>query len=210
MFIGTVIAIVAATVGMGIWLAGAPSAERSRKLDDQRSNGLQQITAAAQEFFRVNGEAPASLQALNDRTPGVVPVDPATGAAYEYSSSGKNAFTLCAAFDSANDGHDFVGRAAPAPVAPTDPWGFAPEELPNFFVHGAGRTCFNAHLAPLPPASNCQLMREQKTGQLDCFGCSGKVCKDPATSWSPYVFSKTYSGVPYACAAGPSGCMLVQ
>ena len=72
-------------------------------------------------------------------------------------------------------------------------------------------TCEDA--APRKPTANsCILMRNAETNAVDCFGCAGTVCKDPAVGWEMYdaPSQPDYMGIPYTCFVGPSGCELAQ
>lgn len=61
-----------------------------------------------------------------------------------------------------------------------------------------------------PPTSSCQLMKEKKTGRVDCFGCGTRVCKDPAPGWETYAPPKDSVGIPYACFDDNGSCALAQ
>lgn len=63
-------------------------------------------------------------------------------------------------------------------------------------------------------AANCQLMRNARTGEVNCFGCtSGQeqdVCTEPPPGWETFAPSGEV-GIPYACYASPTkGCQLAQ
>lgn len=69
--------------------------------------------------------------------------------------------------------------------------------------------CSSEKRAPTPEGNACDLMRDKKTGAVDCFGCGTKICKDPAPGWEPY--SAPEIGIPYACYVDASGgCALAQ
>lgn len=61
--------------------------------------------------------------------------------------------------------------------------------------------------------SGCRLMKDKKTGEVDCFGCAGGTCKNPpSAAWEEYAMPQDpgYIGIPYACFETGSGCELAQ
>ena len=57
--------------------------------------------------------------------------------------------------------------------------------------------------------SGCELMRNRVTGEVDCFGCGARVCKDSTLEWEP--FNKPSFGIPYSCYVNQEGaCALAQ
>lgn len=219
-FVGTVVAIVAATVGVGLWVAGSPRAERARREDVQRLNDLQSITAAVDTYYQEQRALPPSLDALKAKVPYYQPSkDPANGEPYEYETTSTKAYRLCATFSMPTPADQPAGGGPyppyPAPVARSPESARLPAEstYPDFWMHGAGRSCFDVdeseRIPDIKPA-NCQLMREQKTGTLGCYGCANGTCKNPPVGWTPYALPKDYIGVPYACTPGSTGCEMVQ
>lgn len=278
LFVGAVILMVTATVGVGLYLAGSPSKERGRRFDEQRVNELQQIATAVDSAYYRDGRLPTALEQLSAAPEyGYVPslVDPETGAPYEYRPTDGDTYELCATFETESQQTDQYGR--PKPV-PTRPMMEAAMPYPGYrdWTHGAGRHCFQLTVEPRmpnqvcsltnpceagqtcatlpgtkgtvcvptgkeclaagcpdgqctiaesypvqvrctpekvpPPESNgntCDLMRERKSGKVDCFGCGTRVCKDPAPGWEPYAPSE--AGIPYACYIDNDGaCALAQ
>lgn len=61
-------------------------------------------------------------------------------------------------------------------------------------------------------ANTCRLMRDLKTGRVDCFGCAAGKCKDVPDGWEDYEGPKPGAiGIPYACFVEPTvGCQLAQ
>ncbi len=130
-----------AVVVVSFLVAGSPWYQRSVRFDEQRVNDLQNIQGQIIQHWTQKNTLPANLDALTDSISGFrAPVDPETGAAYEYSVKGKLAFQLCADFvnksvlDSMNNGR--------APVAyPYDPY-------QQNWSHDAGRVCFDRTIDP--------------------------------------------------------------
>lgn len=117
-----VIAVVAAVAAGGVFLIGAPSAERMRQLDARRVDGLQQTTLATNVYFQRHGRLPASLEELARGGVGAPATDAGLGP-FEYRVTGERTFELCATFQQAS--------------ADRTPYGER-----GFWVHGVGRQCF--------------------------------------------------------------------
>ncbi len=278
-FVGFVVAMVAATIGVGLYLGGSPSKERERQADNTRLNDLQSIASMIDGYYgRHDSALPATLDeaAADAGTAGGMTAQLADpdGAPYEYRRTGDATFELCATFALPSDDRTTGPRAAPYPKSVP----FAAPYGGTSWDHGAGRTCFpldetermprqscsltnpcaaglncvqlptlkgavcvpagkeclaakcpqgacaieesypaKVTCAAAPPASNqdlgsgtgCALMRNAASGKIDCFGCAGKVCKEPTSSWRPYAPTGGV-GVPYACYATDQGCALAQ
>jgi len=58
----------------------------------------------------------------------------------------------------------------------------------------------------------CRLMQNEKTGDVDCFGCANGTCSLPPVGWTEYSAAREPGrvGIPYACFEGPNGCELAQ
>jgi len=56
--------------------------------------------------------------------------------------------------------------------------------------------------------SDCILLQNPETSQVDCFGCVNDNCKDAPANWVKY--QKPEIGIPYACTKTDSGCQLAQ
>ena len=123
---------------VGIVLIGSPFAERAKMMDEQRITDLSSIQSQiVYTQWENKGVVPDSLDALNNPISGFsVPVDPETGANYEYNKISSSSFELCANFKTAvstttvNTAH----ISAPAP--------YASEALDENWQHGIGRVCF--------------------------------------------------------------------
>ena len=125
------VCVVAALVA-GFIVAGSPSAQKQYGQDDQRINDLSNIQYQITTYWQANQKLPAALSNLKDSSVGgyVVPVDPVTRAAYEYTATGTTTFRLCATFARATR---FAELA----------W---PDE--QDWSHQAGRQCFDRTLNP--------------------------------------------------------------
>jgi hypothetical protein len=87
----------------GLWLAGSPVDQRLLRIDQQRTNHLQQLSSAAGRYWTDHTILPLQLQQLVDgQNLSSVPVDPVTGTAYEYRTTAADTFELCAVFDRAS------------------------------------------------------------------------------------------------------------
>jgi uncharacterized membrane protein YidH (DUF202 family) len=112
--LGAVVVVIAA-FGVGLGVAGTPSAQRRMEADRHRVQDLRAIAFAAHSWYLRN-QKPAGIsgfQLPRDKT-----VDPETGRPYEYRVKSGTQYELCAVFSSA-------------------------EETPaEFWHHDKGRTCF--------------------------------------------------------------------
>ncbi len=126
------VAVLAVTV-LGMVIAGAPARVRLEALDQHRIDDLYTISNDIIGFHTVQSRAPATLDELLAKQPGVSSSrvqDPVTHAPYEYAVVDSLTFELCAAFDRPDS---------------TGPYGRA--TVP-FWRHGAGRTCFTFAFRP--------------------------------------------------------------
>ncbi len=145
--------VLAAVVG-GFIAVGSPWKQRAIRFDNQRLNDLTTIQSQIiYSYWSQKGSLPKTLADLNDPISSyMVPVDPATDAAYEYAAKGKLSFELCATFDLPSQ--DDKGRGAygaggginyasetvssyPYPGGTADSW-----------KHEAGRACFQRTIDP--------------------------------------------------------------
>jgi len=56
--------------------------------------------------------------------------------------------------------------------------------------------------------NDCVLLKNSRTGQVDCFGCVNNICKDANKDWA--IYQKPEIGIPYACFKSDQGCELAQ
>lgn len=133
------LAIIAAAVVTGVITAGLPSSARAVRFDERRVTDLQNIqNQIVYTFWQSKGRVPQSLDELADPISSfMVPMDPETKAAYEYTATGERTFKLCAVF--VTDTTVAAGRQANAIATPAglESW-----------AHGAGRVCFDRTIDP--------------------------------------------------------------
>jgi hypothetical protein len=98
-FVWGMIAVVAAAVVLGFVAAGSPQTARSTRFDAERVSDLTTAQSEIIYYWQSKERLPETLANLNDDLKGYeVPVDPETGAAYEYYVVDTNMFKLCATF----------------------------------------------------------------------------------------------------------------
>ena len=140
---GVVLIVAVAAVG-GFFLVGSPFAQRMRRFDERRVGDLQTIQWQVVNYWQSKEKLPVALDNLRDPISNFVPpVDPESGAAYEYRPLDELAFELCATFRTAS-------RVSSATEA--KPLGL--EELgAEDWAHEASRTCFTRTIDPVlyPP-----------------------------------------------------------
>ncbi|MDQ2995078.1 MAG: hypothetical protein M3R00_09115 [Pseudomonadota bacterium] len=97
-------AMVIAVIIAGLILAGSPAKERERRFDTQRVNDIAQIASAIDMYISKNDQLPASLVELTK--PEVARLysinsikDPKTAVEYQYATTGKTSYQLCATFE---------------------------------------------------------------------------------------------------------------
>lgn len=197
-----VIAVIIVTVVYGFTVAGSPGSERARRLDSQKTDALNQVSFAIDEWYRVRGSLPTGLEELN--------LDPYVRKNamnwIEYSAKEKGDFELCATFaepTSADDPRMIYKESYPIAVGAVE----------RSFRHEAGRDCFDLRVSYVgktgQAVAGCQLMVDPPTGKVDCFGCSGANCKTAPAGWVPFEPGGAV-GIPYACFDSESGCQLAQ
>ena len=134
--------LVLASIVLGFISIGSPATQRSLRFDQQRTMHLEQLQWELINFWQTKEKLPAALTEFeNDLTGFRVPVDPETGAAYEYALKAPREFELCATFDLATPeqklptgGEDSMTRPYPY--------------VDGNWDHEAGRTCFTRTIDP--------------------------------------------------------------
>lgn len=140
--IGTVVVV----AGLGLYFSGSPVVERQRRLDDQRTQDLQQITYAVDQFNQQNARLPSSLDELRNSQSYVSPSilnDPESNAPFDYRTTGTSTYELCATFSTVLTDANNAQPMAPAPYG-------AP--VAGFWNHAAGHVCYSLHVTPTPAA----------------------------------------------------------
>ncbi len=136
--------VVLAAIFLGFATFGSPATQRDMRLDSQREQSLSGIQWEVLNKWQTTQKLPASLAELGDDFNGyVAPMDPETGAPYEYTVTGPLSFEICATFARASDAQ------ADKQFAYSDAWGPMGEN----FAHEAGRKCFPRTIDPVkyPP-----------------------------------------------------------
>lgn len=133
--------VVAGALAVGI-LTSAPWRARDRTNDRDRVSALQSIQGQIVTYWMAKGQIPNTLADLRDPLSGfVAPVDPQTGAAYEYVVEGARQFALCATFVTAAQSNNGTLPAAPYATSPAG-------QINDNWDHSAGRVCFDRTIDP--------------------------------------------------------------
>lgn len=143
-------AFVLLAIVVGFWVMGSPYTQKEKRFDAERVSHLQTIQYQIVSYWQNKKKLPATLNDLNDPIGGfVLPIDPKTGVAYEYSIKGTLSFELCATF------------AKETPTGAISQEFATPIEYPyknptnENWQHSAGRVCFDRTIDPelYPPRS---------------------------------------------------------
>jgi hypothetical protein len=130
--------VVVGTILLGFMFVGSPMEQRQLRIDGQRVTDLSSLQGGIVDYYSRKQVLPKSLSELSDPlTYFVVPVDPETGAAYEYVAKDKYTFELCANFAKESD----VDPATTRPYVVNDPYS-------QNWLHSAGRACFERTIDP--------------------------------------------------------------
>lgn len=137
-----IVALVA--VVAGFFIVGTPWEARLFRYDDEKVSALQTIQSQVVYHWQSKEVLPATLDELNDSISGfMVPRDPQTGAAYEYTVTGPLSFELCATFNATTQSTSYtINRAVP--VMPNGEKGTTQDN----WYHDAGRECFTRTIDP--------------------------------------------------------------
>lgn len=135
--------VVLASIVLGFVLVGSPAQQRKVRFDDQRISDLSTIQYEITNYYQTkNGTLPVNLSDLTNTLSGfTAPVDPSTGAAYEYNAKDGLTFELCATFEAEAVGENNKSAFA----VPYREYGA------NYYgnwTHGVGRTCFERTIDP--------------------------------------------------------------
>ncbi|MFQ6026970.1 MAG: hypothetical protein ACE5Q6_05570 [Dehalococcoidia bacterium] len=142
LFVGVVVAVVVAAVGVGIFFSGSPGGQRLVRFDERRVSDLQDISVAINRYWENNEQLPESLENLKVPEYFVRSVrDPATEEPYEYGVLEPSLYQLCAVFQT-----DVSARRRD----------FDTPFSQQVWDHGVGRTCFDLE----PQSSDHRLPRE--------------------------------------------------
>jgi len=133
-----VVAIVA-----GFFIVGTPAAARLQRFDQQKVYDLQNIQSQILSYWQQKQTLPAQLADLNDSLSyNNLPLDPQTGQAYVYKTTGNLSFQLCAEFSAASTGSMQNRYTEAMPVS----LGGKPTQ--DNWQHTAGTVCFDRTIDP--------------------------------------------------------------
>ena len=140
-FIGTVTLAVAAAVILGFVIIGSPTAERTRRFDQQRINDIQQISYAVDAYWTQVKTLPPSLSSLMSNNFYYVSniSDPLSKQPYEYRIVSTSTYELCANFESNSKETSNLQKDVPM----YSPY---PSNMEIFWKHGQGRVCATFHV----------------------------------------------------------------
>lgn len=147
--------LVLASIVAAFAVFGSPASVRSLRYDNDRVSDLQTLQWQIVNQWQMKGELPATLAELQNPISGYsVPVDPVTGAQYEYRATSDLSFELCAAFDREGSEQRYGEYSMAFPV----------DSMNNNWAHGAGRVCFNRTIDPelYPPYDATMRARMEK------------------------------------------------
>lgn len=132
--------VVALSIAAGFFIVGTPGQARHYRLDEQKVSDLQNIQSQIITYWQQKQALPATLADLSDPLSYFsLPMDPQTGASYEYTVTGKTSFSICATFNADNQsGSPMVSQ----PMKPVGTYG------QDNWSHGAGHTCFARTIDP--------------------------------------------------------------
>lgn len=139
-FAAIVTVFVVAAIVTAFVVVGSPSQERARRMDNQRSNDLQQLSWAVSNYYAQMKTLPSSIDDMRTAPNLYVQsiVDPQTGKMYEYRKTGAMSYEVCATFETEQAGNN-PNYAQPVMKG-----------LPDlYFTHGIGRHCVPQTVAPL-------------------------------------------------------------
>ena len=134
------------TVGAGFLVIGSPTDARLMRFDDQKQNDLATIQWQVVNYWQQKEKLPTTLAELADPLSGaMIPLDPQSGAAYQYRTTGALSFELCAVFNRATGSQP--GGTGPSlgavPVAYPKGGG-----LDENWQHDVGTACFARTIDP--------------------------------------------------------------
>lgn len=138
-----------ASIIAGFLIVGTPWQARLYRYDDQKVGDLQSLQYQVVNYWQSKEKLPATLADLRDPIGGfAVPVDPQTGAAYEYEAADAFSFKLCASFNAETQPYSaYNSRTAPK-IAPAETPASKSGAQQDSWRHGAGRVCFTRTIDP--------------------------------------------------------------
>lgn len=150
-WVGVVIVLAGTIAAFAV--VGSPGHQRDVRLDQQRTSDLSSIQYRILDYWQTKGRVPNQLSDLKDGISYInLPIDPVTKGAYEYSTSDKNSFELCANFATAFE--DNAGRGS----SEGDMMSYRSSMMINdsyyyggdigIWKHPAGKFCFQRTIDP--------------------------------------------------------------
>ena len=137
-FTGLAIGVVVVAVVGGLIVLGPPSEERTRQLDERRTEDLRGITRAVDLYWTRHGRLPASIKDLSGESGLKVSAhDPGTAQTYELRVLDAATYELCASFERMS-------------IEPGNSAGRTPDVSEDFWSHGVGRRCFRLDAQEVP------------------------------------------------------------
>jgi len=133
--------VVLASIIAGFFIIGLPAEQRQRRFDEQRVMNLQMMQDQIIRYWTQKKILPPSLDSLEDSISGfVVPVDPGSKLAYEYTMLDELSFELCATFKTSTEDFD--------PVSQGSKYSYSYNSPQQHWKHEAERTCFTRTIDP--------------------------------------------------------------
>jgi len=140
--------VVLASIIIGFFIVGTPSAQRNRRFDEQRVSDLQILQNQIVDYWTKKEKLPIKLVDLNDDISGlIIPIDPNTKIDYEYNITATLSFELCANFATSNETESLgLGKNYYEPF----------DSYQQNWHHPVGRFCFSRTIDPelYKPATN--------------------------------------------------------
>ena len=138
--------LIVVTIAVGFFIVGTPWQARLYRYDEQKVSDLQNIQYQLTNYYQTKRTLPTTLTDLDDPLLGFqTPVDPQTGAGYEYSKESALSFELCATFNAPTQSLSSPSvRSVPVPAL----YGVRGEPMQDSWQHEAGRTCFSRTIDP--------------------------------------------------------------
>jgi type II secretory pathway pseudopilin PulG len=131
-----VIAIVVVSVIGAFFLTGSPIQERTRRIDQQKVQVLQEVTFAVENYYREHDVIPADFETLSPTLGSYVRQQLAdTRMTLEYSATGEIEYTLCTTFETASTDSENIEYQRFVSPGKTNDW-----------EHGVGYTCFDLEI----------------------------------------------------------------
>lgn len=137
-----VTAAVLGSIAGGFFTAGSPLKARLYRFDERRINDLQILQNGIINYWLQKEKLPPALADLkNDITGFLPPIDPESGAPYEYEIKSRLVFEFCANFN-LESGTGLASARIPEPA------GYYGKPYQQNWDHGKGRICFERTIDP--------------------------------------------------------------